>query len=133
MTLPLLLLSVIISSIIMTIYYFSVFSQDSLKEYSNLKWSIFVIQFIILFIVTTIIFYLFLKMIINSKQIYPRIGSGLKFRGPSMKLDDLYFNKNFNNLFKKRIPRGPFPTDKYFETPYQRIRAPQNPPYIFWD
>lgn len=133
MTLPLLLLSVIISSIIMTIYYFSVFSQDSLKEYSNLKWSIFVIQFIILFIVTTIIFYLFLKMIINSKQIYPRIGSGLKFRGPSMKLEDLYFNKNFNNLFKKRIPRGPFPTDKYFETPYQRIRAPQNPPYIFWD
>lgn len=133
MTLPLLLLSVIISSIIMTIYYFSVFSQDSLKEYSNLKWSIFVIQFIILFIVTTVIFYLFLKMIINSKQIYPRIGSGLKFRGPSMKLEDLYFNKNFNNLFKKRIPRGPFPTDKYFETPYQRIRAPQNPPYIFWD
>ena len=133
MTLPLLLLSVIISSIIMTIYYFSVFSQDSLKEYSNLKWSIFVIQFIILFIVTTIIFYLFLKMIINSKQIYPRIGSGLKFRGPSMKLEDLYFNKNFNNLFKKRIPRGPFPTDKYFETPYQRIRAPQNPPHIFWD
>ena len=93
MTLPLLLLSVIISSIIMTIYYFSVFSQDSLKEYSNLKWSIFVIQFIILFIVTTVIFYLFLKMIINSKQIYPRIGSGLKFRGPSMKLEDLYFNK----------------------------------------
>ena len=133
MTLPLLLLSVIISSIIMTIYYFSVFSQDSLKEYSNLKWSIFVIQFIILFIVTTVIFYLFLKMIINSKQIYPRIGSGIKFRGPSMKLEDLYFNKNFNNLFKKRIPRGPFPTDKYFETPYQRIRAPQNPPYIFWD
>ena len=133
MTLPLLLLSVIISSIIMTIYYYSVFSQDSLKEYSNLKWSIFVIQFIILFIVTTVIFYLFLKMIINSKQIYPRIGSGLKFRGPSMKLEDLYFNKNFNNLFKKRIPRGPFPTDKYFETPYQRIRAPQNPPYIFWD
>ena len=117
----------------MTIYYYSVFSQDSLKEYSNLKWSIFVIQFIILFIVTTVIFYLFLKMIINSKQIYPRIGSGLKFRGPSMKLEDLYFNKNFNNLFKKRIPRGPFPTDKYFETPYQRIRAPQNPPYIFWD
>ena len=133
MTLPLLLLSVIISSIIMTIYYFSVFSQDSLKEYSNLKWSIFVIQFIILFIVTTVIFYLFLKMIINSKQIYPRIGSGIKFRGPSMKLEDLYFNKNFNNLFKKRIPRGVPPPIKYFENQFRRVRAPQNPPYIFWD
>ena len=133
MTLPLLLLSVIISSIIMTIYYFSVFSQDSLKEYSNLKWSIFVIQFIILFIVTTVIFYLFLKMIINSKQIYPRIGSGLKFRGPSMKLEDLYFNKNFNNLFKKRIPKIVPPPIKYFENQFRRVRAPQNPPYIFWD
>lgn len=133
MSLIIILFALILTTIIMTIYYYSVFSQEKIKQYSMSGYVLFIIHLIIIYYFVFIILYLFVKTLVNSKQIYPRIGSGLKFRGPSMKLEDLYFNKNFNNLFKKRVPRGPFPTDKYFETPYQRIRAPQNPPYIFWE
>ena len=117
MSLIIILFALILTTIIMTIYYYSVFSQEKIKQYSISGYVLFIIHLIIIYYFVFIILYLFVKTLVNSKQIYPRE----------------YFNENFNNLFKKRVSRGPFPTDKYFETPYQRIRAPQNPPYIFWD
>ena len=127
------LFALILTTIIMTIYYFSVFSQEKIKRYSNSGYVLFILHLIVVYYLVFIVLYLFVKTLVNSKQIYPRRNLGHIKYPKFPNFNGSYFNENFNNLFRKRVPRGPFPTDKYFETPYQRIRAPQNPPYIFWD
>ena len=133
MSLTIILFALILTTIIMTIYYYSVFSQEKIKQYSISGYVLFIIHLIIVYYFVFIILYLFVKTLVNSKQIYPRRNLGHIKYPKFPNLDGSYFNENFNNLFRKRVSRGPFPTDKYFETPYQRIRAPQNPPHIFWD
>ena len=129
----LILFALILTTIIMTIYYFSVFSQEKIKQYSNSGFALFIVHLFIVYFIVFIVLYLFVKTLVNSKQIYPRRKLGHIKYPKFPNFNGSYFNENFNNLFRKRVSRGPFPTDKYFESPYQRIRAPQNSPYIFWD
>jgi hypothetical protein len=110
MNLYLILPSVVITTIIMTIYYFSVFSQDKLKNYSNIGYAMFLTHLILLYLVVFIVLYLFIKTIINSKQIYPRrtrYPSNPNYTRPEYpRFNDLFFNQNFNRLFRRqnRIP-----------------------------
>lgn len=91
------LLSLLISSIIMISYYFSVFSQDRINTYSNFGYFIFISHLIILLILTTVIIYLFLKTILNSK-IYPRSRSGKELRQP------LIYDYNSPDTYETRYP-----------------------------
>ena len=111
MNFTLILLALIISTIIMIIYYFSVFSQDKIKNYSNIGYALFLTHLIIVYLIVFIILYFFVVTIINSKQIYPRSRSVYPknpnyVRPENSFYKDLYFNQNFNNLFqrKSRIP-----------------------------
>jgi hypothetical protein len=101
----------LISSIIMIIYYFSVFPQEKIRNWNNTVYTLFLLHLVIVYLIVFVVLYLFIKTIINSKQIYPRNRSKYpktpNYTRPENSLfKDLYFNQNFNNLFrrKSRIP-----------------------------
>jgi predicted secreted protein len=102
----LILLALIISTIIMTVYYFSVFSQDKIKNYSNLVFSLFIVHLVIVYFIVFIVLYLFVKTIINSKNIYPRRSkypANPNYSRPeNSRFNDLFFNQNFNRLFRRQ-------------------------------
>jgi len=107
MNLILIFFALAISTIIMTTYYFSVFSQDKIRNYSSMGYTLFLLHLIIIYLIVFVVLYLFIKTIINSKQIYPR--SPFKYsmspnytRPENSRFKDLYFNQNFNNLFRRR-------------------------------
>ena len=52
------LLALIISTIIMTVYYFSVFSQDKINNYSNLGFLLFIVHLVIVYFIVFIVLYL---------------------------------------------------------------------------
>jgi hypothetical protein len=93
-----LLLSLLIASIIIISYYFTVFSRDKINNYTNLGYAIFLSHIIVLFILTTIILYLFITSILNSKQIYPRGRSGRQLRQP------LLYEYNSPDTYEVRYP-----------------------------
>ena len=102
----LILLALIISTIIMTVYYFSVFSQDKIKNYSNLGFSLFIAHLAIVYFIVFIVLYLFIETIINSKNIYPKRSkypANPNYSRPeNSRFNDLFFNQNFNRLFRKQ-------------------------------
>jgi ABC-type dipeptide/oligopeptide/nickel transport system permease component len=145
------LLSLSISFIIMTIYYFNV--KDKLNRYSSVGYSIFLTIFSFVFILITVILYLFIQTILNSKQIYPRSLAGRQYRKPLIsdyqspesvyntsipkkipRFNDTFFNENFTNLFRRPNKVARSPNDIYIKSRYQGdIRPPYNPPNIFWE
>jgi hypothetical protein len=151
MNIPLFLLSLLISSVIMSIFYFNV--KDKLSKYSNFKYSIFFTIFSLVFILITIILYLFIETILKSKQIYPRSLAGRQYRKPLIldyqspesvyetsvpqktpRFTDTFYNENFTNLFRRRNKVARSPNDIYIKSRYQGdIRPSYNPPNIFWE
>jgi len=145
------LLSLLISFTIMTIYYFNV--KDKLNRYSGVGYSIFLTIFSLVFILITVILYLFIQTILKSKQIYPRSLAGKQYRKPLMfdyqspesvyetsipqktpRFNNTFYNENFNNLFRKRNTVAKSPSDIYIKSRYQgNIRPSYNPPNIFWE
>lgn len=100
------LIAFVISSVIMIIYYFSVFSQDKIRNYSNIGYTLFLTHLIVIYLIVFIVLYLFIQTIINSKNIYPRRSkypANPNYTRPGNSgFKDLYFNQNFNNLFRRR-------------------------------
>ena len=103
--------TLLITTVIMIIYYFSVFSQNKIKRYSNLEFSLFIAHLPIVYLIVFSVLYLFIKMIIDSKYIYPRSRSKYPTnpnysRPENSRFNDLFFNQNFNRLFRRpnRMP-----------------------------
>jgi hypothetical protein len=90
----------------MTVYYFSVFSQDKINNYSNLGFLLFIVHLVIVYFIVFIVLYLFVKTIINSKNIYPRRSkypANPNYSRPeNSRFNDLFFNQNFNRLFRRQ-------------------------------
>jgi hypothetical protein len=151
MNIPLFLLSLLISSIVMTIYYFNV--KDKISSYSDSEYYIFLTIFSLVLIIVTVILYLFIQTILKSKQIYPRSLAGKQYRKPLMvdyqspesvyetsipkkytSFNDTIYNKNFTNLFRRRDTVGSTPNNIYIKSRYQgNIRPPSASPNIFWE
>jgi energy-converting hydrogenase Eha subunit F len=135
----------------MTIYYFNV--KDKLNRYSSVGYSIFLTIFSLVFILITVILYLFIQTILKSKQIYPRSLAGKQYRKPLIldyqspesvyetsvpqktpRFTDSFYNENFTNLFRRRNKVARSPNDIYIKSRYQgNIRPPSNAPNIFWE
>jgi hypothetical protein len=151
MNIPLFLLALLISSAVMTIYYFGV--KDKISSYNDSEYYTFLITFILILIIITVILYLFIKTILNSKQIYPRSVAGKQYRKPLIvdyqspesiyetsipkkypSFNDTIFNKNFTNLFRRSNAVRSTPNDVYIKSRYQgNIRPPSASPNIFWE
>ena len=117
----------------MIIYYYSVFSQEKIKKYSNTGYALFIVHLLSVYLIVFTVLYLFFKLIINSKQIYPRRLGSIKY--PKMpKFNGSIFNENFKKLFReKQIPIPALPIKYYNNAVQGQLRAVENPPYIFWD
>ena len=130
MNLALTLFSLLFTTIIMIIYYYSVFSQEKIKKYSNTGYALFIVHLLSVYLIVFTVLYLFFKLIINSKQIYPRRLGSIKY--PKMpKFNGSIFNENFKKLFREK--QIPIPIKYYNNAVQGQLRAVENPPYIFWD
>ena len=130
MNLALTLFALLFTTIIMIIYYYSVFSQEKIKKYSNTGYALFIVHLLSVYLIVFTVLYLFFKLIINSKQIYPRRLGSIKY--PKMpKFNGSIFNENFKKLFREK--QIPIPIKYYNNAVQGQLRAVENPPYIFWD
>ena len=133
MNLALTLFALLFTTIVMIIYYYSVFSQEKIKKYSKTGYALFIVHLLSVYLIVFTVLYLFFKLIINSKQIYPRRLGSIKY--PKMpKINGSIFNENFKKLFReKQIPIPALPIKYYNNAVQGQLRAVENPPYIFWD
>jgi Na+-driven multidrug efflux pump len=100
-----LFISLIVSAIVITAYYYSVFKQDKIKRYSYSTFILFILHLIGLYVFITIFLYFFIKLVLGSPHIYGR-GRATYNPARSGSFSDLFFNQNFKNLFRRnnRMP-----------------------------
>jgi hypothetical protein len=101
LSLLVLLVSAIVSAIIMTSYYYSVFKEDRIKNYDSFSYILFILHLIVLYLIVTVFNYLFIKLILNS-PIYGTKQQRTKYstRSRPFGLSNI-FNENTRNLFRR--------------------------------
>jgi len=65
-----LLFAATLSAIIMNYYYYSVFKQEDIDQYDNTSYTLFIAHLIGLYLIVTVINFLFINLIIDSPNIY---------------------------------------------------------------
>jgi hypothetical protein len=97
-----LLISAIVSAIIMSSYYYSVFKKEKIIMYDSFSYSLFILHLVVLYIIVTIFNYLFIKLILGSPiyGIKKPITINYSTRSRPFSLNSI-FNENTRNLFRR--------------------------------